>query len=45
MHSYNEQMNMEEAGTAVEWQHAPQADTLAATRELGRSLAEAVREG
>lgn len=42
MHSYNEQMKMEETGTAVEWQHAPGAQTLAEAGKLGEALAHAV---
>lgn len=40
----NETMKMELTGAAVEWQHAPGQDTLEAARQLGRTLAEAVRE-
>lgn len=42
MAAYNEKMKMETAGEAVEWQHAPHEETLAAAHRLGRDLAEAV---
>ena len=36
--AYNEKMKMEVVGHPLEWKQAPDADVLAAARELGRLL-------
>lgn len=42
MEQYNEKMRMELVAPALQWKQGADADTLAAGRELGRALAEAV---
>lgn len=42
MGEYVEQMGVEVVADAIEWKHAPKADTLKLAREMGRSLAKSM---